>query len=279
LRVKTRVKAGRRGAPSRTTAMLLIPAMVITAGFLLWFGVKVTGQLLFSRNPAFTLRRLIIRSDSPVTEDYIRGKKGISEGVNLFSFSIRSIRDEFLRGAPNFKSMEIIRIMPDTLSVEVTERTPVARIGREGGFVVDGEGFVFGPRSRKQNLPVVVGYKGALLRPGDRIKGNAADAVKILNLCDSSPLGTDVVITGIDVSGGFTGQNDDMQIYLASKTVVDFWWPRQGAKGLSADKDLEERLLVLRGVVRRAAKEGKRLRTVNLALDSYKENCPVIYWD
>jgi len=279
LSVRTRVKARKRGAPSRAAMLLLLPATAVAAGLLVWLGVRFAGGLLFSRNPAFTLSRLIIRGDSPVTEDYIRGKQGIREGVNLFLFNIRSIREEFLRGAPNFKRMDIVRILPDTLSIEVTERTAVARIGREGGFVVDGDGFVFGPRARQASLPVIVGYRGPLLRPGDRIKGNAGDAVRILGFCDGSPLGADLLISGIDVSGNFTGLADDMQIYLASKTVVDFWWPRHGSKGQSPDRQMEDRLRVLRGVMRRAAKDGKRPRTVNLALENYRENCPVVFWD
>jgi len=278
-RVTTRGKKRKKADASRMAAFLVVPLLVLTAGLLLWFGIKVAGEMLFSRNPAFTINRLIVKSESPVTEEYIRGKKGIREGTNLFSFSSSDVRAEFLRGAPNFKSMDITRILPDTLSVVVAERVPLAAIGRRGGFVVDHEGFVFGPKVRKQNLPVIVGYRGPLLRPGDRIEGIAAEAVKILSLCDTTALGADLVISGIDISGGFTGKEDDMQLHLAGETIVDFWWPRRGPKGYSPANELRGRLEFLRGVLNRAAKEGLRPRTINVALETYEENCPVVFWD
>jgi hypothetical protein len=278
LKVGTRGKTRPVFKSPQVAAFLLVPALAVTAIFLLWFVLKISGELLFSRNPAFTITRLDIQGSSPVIRDYIVGKQNIREGVNLFAFDVGEIREEFLRAAPSFKSMRIQRILPGTLTVKVVEREPLARIGRKGGFVVDREGFVFGPRVRKQNLPYIVGYKGPLLKPGGRIQSAGRDAVAVLDICRGTPLGEDIVITAIDVGGGFSGKDDDMQLYLAGDTVVSFWWPRRGPKGFSTARELRERLLFLRGVLKRARRRG-RPRTVNLTLESYKQNCPVTFWN
>lgn len=275
LKVNTRLETQTRTRMSRVAAFVLIPVVIIIAGFFMWKCCRLAGELLFLKNDRFTIRNLEIKIDLVVPRDFIRGKKKIREGMNLFGFNIRKVRDEFLRGAPNFKSMEISRHLPDTLKIEVIERTPLARIGRSGYLVVDNDGSVFGLRLGKRNLTIIMGYKGPRLKPGDKIRGPARDAMDVLDICEKTALGREVVITGIDVRGGFEGRDDALRLYLAGKTRVDLWWHRREHKNISPYEDLHRRLLCLRDVVRDARRKKKPLKTVNLTLDSYMVNCPI----
>lgn len=277
LNVSTRSRARKRANPVEFGRALVWPAGVALVLAVLWLGFRAIGALLFTRNDQFTIRQLQIETDDVVALGYIRDKQNIQEGVNLFGFSARNLRREFLQAAPNYKSLEVVRLLPDTLKITLVPREPLARIGRRGGFVVDAEKRIFGYRGDKDALPAVIGYRGPMLTPGDRISGLAADGVTAINLCREIDVGRELAIQGVDVRGGFAGKPDDLRLYLADDITVDLWWDREG--GRSGVEDLRNRLVHLRGIARDARKRRKRLKMVNLTLNAYPNNTPVTYWN
>jgi len=276
-RAKLNVRMGGRKGRGRIrmAVFILVPTVMAAACALIWLAAHTAVRALFSRNEAFTLTRLEIGEGGVVLQDFIKGKKKIREGVNLFSFSARELREEFLRDAPSFKSLEIRRHLPGTLVVDAIERSPLARIGRRGHFVVDGEGFVFSLGGRKRHLPEITGYRGPKLKPAARLQGLARDAVTLLDVCRQSGIGAEVVLTSVDVSGGFGARENAVRLTLDQGTTVLFWWRRRRGRGDAPCPDLQNRLLYLRGVLRRAREQGGRPpRLVNLTLDTYKSNIP-----
>jgi len=276
------VRLGRRGVGKDPAARLAIwTGTAVVAMLGLWLACRWLVAALFSDNSRYQIAQLDIRGGDDLVTYFIRDRKGIREGNNLFSANLGDIRDEFLRQryAARYRSMEISRILPDTLRVEVVERIPIARLGLRGGLAADKDGFVFGlaAGSRQQlRLPAIVGLGGLAFRPGDRLQKGALDAVTVLDVCDKAGLGRDVGITEIDVSGGFAGQPDDMRMLLAGGTEVRLWWPRKPPPE-AALNDLRDRLLYLRAILQRCRREGRRLKAVNLTLESYQMNCTVRY--
>ena len=274
---------GRRGpaGPDRTGLFVLLAALgaaVIVVGWLAW---RWAGEALFSKNSIYKIVNLEIRGGGDLAAYFIREKKGIREGSNLFAVDVGDIRDEFLRQryASKYKSMEITRLLPDTLRVDVVERVPLARVGRRGTLMADNDGFVFSAGANaRENLPVLTGYSGAPLRPGDRLQGGPMDAITVLDLCEKTGVGRDVATSEINVRGGFAGKRDDLQLLLDGQTEVLLWWPRRDPQPAASREDLRERLLYLRAIVMRAKQDGKRLKQVNLTLESYKNNCPVTFY-
>ncbi|MDA0990404.1 MAG: hypothetical protein O3A51_06595, partial [Verrucomicrobia bacterium] len=177
---------------------------------------------------------------------------------------------------PNYRSMDITRVLPDSLRISMTPREPIARIGRTGGFVVDRDRTVFGYRGDKSGLPTMLGYRGPMLTPGDRVTGQTADAILVIDVARSMDLGSELVIEGVDVRGRFRGRPDDMRIYLEGEIIVDLWWKR--GQGESGEADLRARLEYLRGILRKTDQQRNRVKKVNLTLDSYETNTPVEYW-
>jgi len=271
---------GRRRVPASPTTRLLVVGGLVAAAFVGWLTWRWLVGVLFIRNPAYQIANLEIRGGGELASYFIREKKGITEGTNIFAFSIAEIREEFLsqRYSSKYKSMEISRILPDTLRVEVIGRVPLARLAYSGNLVADAEGWVFGVgTSGKPTLPVITGYGGAPLRPGDRVQGGLRDALTMLDLLEKTGIGRDILITTVDVRGGFSGKRDDMKLIVNGETEVILWWPRREPQG--GTENLRERLMVLRTILRSARQEGRRLRTVNLSLEDYKANCPVTYWE
>lgn len=110
------------------------------------------------------LRQLSSYGDDP--QDLIRISVG---STNLFSLDLAKIRKK-LEQVPEIESVKVRRILPNTLSISITERTPVAVLGKRNSFLlVDQEGVVI-RRSRSLKItgmiPVIYGYKGPAPAPG-----------------------------------------------------------------------------------------------------------------
>lgn len=269
--------SAQRDASTRRLAVFVLASTVIAGIAVLgWLGLRGFGKLLFLENDRFKLVKLDIKSGEVITEDLIREYTNIKEGMNLFGFDIGEVRDNFMRGVHNVKTMEISRRMPDTIKIEVMERTPLARIGKNENLMIDDAGFVFAlPGRRQRNEPLITGYRGPTLKPGDMVQGLARDAMWMLDACQKTGIDNEVAIVGIDVRGEFSGRDDAIRLHLADGTKVDFWWRRQEYKGLSPSDDLRERLLFLRAVLRRAKRAGASGQIVDLTLDSYKSHTTV----
>jgi cell division septal protein FtsQ len=271
--------AGAHSPGYRLAVLVLVP--VVLAGLVvgLWFGARWSGRMLFSRNDRFRIARLDITAGQVITAPLIREYTGLQEGLNLFAADIGAIRRTLLRRTPVVRSMTISRLLPDTLTIEIVERQAVARLGRRGSLVVDGSGMIFSRRDGQRHLPVLVGLSEGRMKPGERVQGAGRDAAWLLDLCEQTGIDRDVVVSAIDVRGGFSGREDALRLYLSGGTTVDLWWDRSGGAAASEDR-LRNRLLFLRGLLRRAAKERRTLRTVNLTLEDYTRNCPVTpSWD
>ena len=141
---------------------------------------------MFRQNDRFTLTRFTVTSADG--KGWWHGKEeavlchlsepddgpgdsiSISVGsTNLFSLDLEKIRLKLER-VPEVESVKVRRILPNTLSVNITERTPAAVLGKRGAFLlVDQEGIVI-RRSRCLKitgmLPVIYGYRSAIPAPG-----------------------------------------------------------------------------------------------------------------
>lgn len=256
-----------------------IPVGILVALGLVVLGIRETGALLFSRNDAFLIRTLTLNTDDPVALSYLQGKRAIQKGANLFAFDIGDVREDFLRHSPNYRGIKLTRTLPDTLAVEVVPRQPLAVLSRRNGFAVDAEGCVFGQRSAPDTLPLISGYQGPFLNPGQRVQGLTADAVRLLDVWLNADHDHEMVVREVDVRGGFAGAKDTLRVTLTGDTVVDLAWQRSLGRGPVEREDLQSRILFLRGLLRRAEADGKRVKRVDLSLDDYRRQSVVENWN
>jgi len=263
----------KRSVMPRVALSLLCVAM---AALLCWLTFRAASGRLFSRNPMYEIASLEIDSTSSVVNEFIRGELNIRTGGNLFGFDIQNARNTFLRFAPNFRSMEITRVLPSTLKVSLVERQPVAQIGQRGGYAVDIEKRVFNKRNRKQTLPVIFGYKGPILKPGDQVSGLAAHAISVIDAISRIDTAGVIDVLGIDVGGRNDARPDALRLYLDGDITVDLWWKRT-KEGASND-DLHRRISDLVAMITRSAKANKKLKVVTLITEDVTKNA-VTYWD
>ncbi len=166
---------------------------------------------------------------------------------------------------PVVESVHLERRLPHTLVVRVKERLPVARVaGRQVQrypFVVDRYGIVLPPRQSSSGLPLIKGLDVDLRLGVPVDHPDVKNALKIIALCDSiGYLRTYVQIESLDVK-----YSDFIDMRL--KGGIRVRMPRFS---------LKPKLQNLATIIKIANGQGRRVKEVDLTLDSAK--APVSYY-
>ena len=141
-------------------ALLLIAAVIAAV----LFAVFGAAKLLFTANPRFQLRETRVSGPGYWKEhpEELARRIKLKKGVNLFALDLRAVRKQ-IREIPNVDNCSVMRVLPDTLVINIVERVPRAILGRaRSPWLVDGNAVVI-PRSQfgKQlgHLPVIKDVK------------------------------------------------------------------------------------------------------------------------
>jgi hypothetical protein len=262
LKVKTRLRGKGQAASYRLAVFVLVPTVLIAAGVLAGFGVRAAARRLFLNNARYTITKLDIEvaEGAVITRTLIQEYTRVRTGLNLFAVEIGEIRRNFLRHAHNVKSMEISRRLPDTLSLVVTERTPLARLvqRRERDLALDREGYVFALRSKGKSLPAVRASGGTRLRPGSRVEGMARSALQVIDACENPMLG--IRVKAVDI-----GNEEYLVLHLDGQKTVPFSWDRMGERTPRASRALARKLEWLAAALRTS--EGRRQSKLDATFD------------
>lgn len=146
-----------------------------------WLGVNVFVEHFFTRNKSYEVRVVEVNTDGVMTRDEVLAKTGIREGLNIFSLNLESAQGA-LSGIPEIQSARVERILPDTVTIQIVARRPVAWVAphdtgsdpsaMENACLVDAEGVMIKPQgfeSSYTRLPVVYGVPTEQWRAGDKI--------------------------------------------------------------------------------------------------------------
>jgi cell division septal protein FtsQ len=243
-----------------------IPFAAIAAVACIYFLVCKTGELLFWDNPAYTIRKVDIRIEGQaITAGHVREYTGIGEGTNLFAINLGRVQADFLRKTPHARSIVLQRKLPDTVAIMVTERMPLARLGRGSALGVDRDGHVFSLRGGPREYPAITGCPEGFLRPGARVDQPVLNAIEVIDACNRVKAGELVKIASVDVSS-----RESLDMYLAAGEKVRINWTGMGAP-VTADgrREIEKKIGHLADVLRADEERGRRV--VNLDL-TYGDN-------
>jgi hypothetical protein len=264
--VRTKKRKGGESTPVARRSVTIILLLLIIGGIL--FGIKEglewIGHKLYAENQRFEIQHLVISCDGKLTEDYIREASGLHEGMNLWEFSFEDIEEKLL-SVSRIESVYLERKLPSTLMVKVKERVPVARIsGRHVSkypFMVDRFGYVLPHRRNLADLPLIQGLDMDLVLGQPVGHADVDVALKIIGICDGSGyLRNYVRIKTLDLK-----YSDYIDIRLYGDIRVRM--PRFS---------LKPKLQNLATVIKIANGQGRRVKEVDLTLDSAK--VPVTYY-
>lgn len=265
--VRTKKRKGAEKGVIAQRTFVVIMVLVILAAILIGIGLgfKWIERKLFAENPRFRIQHLEISCDGNLREEQIREYTGLSEDLNLFSFTFDEIKEK-LKKVPVVESVELQRELPSTLYVRVKERVPVARIMIKNYKIprlLDRYGVVLPPRASASlaQLPLIKGLD-ADVRTGSPVENRDIDyALEIIGLCESKKyLHNQIPIESLDIK-----YSDFIDMRLIGGTRVRM--PRF---------QLESKLFYLASVIEFSKSQGKRVKEIDLTLDT--EKAPVRYY-
>ncbi len=147
--------------------------LVLVVVGVLYAAKSAIHQAFFNANPQFTLKTVDVEIvKGGFDRDYILGKLAFVGGKdNLFAIDPRQTRIDILND-PLVQEIEVRRLIPDTISLTVFGRTPVAQLVQSGGQLIDAEGIVLNPSSKRETetLPIITGVPDAQsIAPGTKL--------------------------------------------------------------------------------------------------------------
>ena len=233
----------KHGTAQRTAVIVLVGVAAAGGALLAYLGLRAAGRSLFSENPAFAITRIDVKAGNDASRKLAKEYTRLAEGMNIFAFNIRDVREFVLRRAHGFKAISISRRLPGTVEVEVVERMPLARLGPQGNLVADSEGKVFALTAGAAALPLILGYPNAQLQPGLNLAGASAAALQVLELCSDPRVYLDIESIRIDRPGRLV-----LTITSAGarKEVENFAWAGMGQRTPGSREALRQKVLLLK---------------------------------
>ncbi|MES2595910.1 MAG: FtsQ-type POTRA domain-containing protein [Verrucomicrobiota bacterium] len=114
--------------------------------------LKITVREAFLKNPQFSLKQVVVRTEGPVTAERIVRTSAITHGMNLLTVNMREIQGRIMT-LPAVRSVKITRDYEGRLTIVVKQRQPVAwielpKLGMKSrqaeiGHFIDAEGVTF----------------------------------------------------------------------------------------------------------------------------------------
>jgi cell division septal protein FtsQ len=114
--------------------------------------LKITVREAFLKNPQFSLKQVVVRTEGPVTAQKIVRTSALTHGMNLLTVNMREIQGRIMT-LPQVRSVKITRDYEGRLTLEVKQRQPLAwiecpKLGMiarqpDTGHFIDAEGVTF----------------------------------------------------------------------------------------------------------------------------------------
>ena len=167
-------------------------------------GIFFGARYFLLNDPFFTVTSITINGQNDIS--FVGGRKKLNDmylGRNMFSIDLDHATVMIAESFPQLKSVEVRRIMPNTLDVDVVIRRPVAVIGTGNKVIVDREAVVVTPTRTPVDLVRITGINFFLSkpRPGEKIEARQViQALSLLDLLDRKNITQRYDVEEIDIS-------------------------------------------------------------------------------
>lgn len=110
-------------------------------------------------SPIFNIKNIEVKNNQKISSEQIISLSGVKLDENTFKYSKRDIKKKIKENA-YIDSVKITRGLPDTLKIEVKERTAKLMLLYGNAYVyINNQGYILEISDEKAKLPVLKGYK------------------------------------------------------------------------------------------------------------------------
>lgn len=181
--------------------------MVLILVTLVWT-VATEAYEVFAKATFFKLERIEVSRMRQLSRDEIVSLTGAKLGDSLLKLELQHVAEQ-LEKNPWIEKLKVRRRFPGTLSIEITERVPVAIVNMGYLYYLDAKGEIFKPLTEGDRLdfPVLTGItEEDLLKDADGTKQMLTTALGIMDLLKKGSVFrlNDVSEIHLDKGYGFT---------------------------------------------------------------------------
>ena len=200
-RIKKKNK-GLFGGILKFIKLTAVIALIIPVLYLIDKGYGfMSDSLNFSRLDSYLrVHSVRIKGNSFITEDELSPFIQMTEGHNILLVDIKDIANKLKRHAW-IKDVSVRKEFPDTILVDISERTPSVYVNNNGDlYLADEEGVILGDKADNLlNLPVVYGVNLPKMSVGNKTRvEELLPAIEVKRDLASIPW-IDISTTGIEV--------------------------------------------------------------------------------
>lgn len=234
-----------------------------------YLGGKECLRRFLWENPDYYLAEVRVSTDGTLSHEQVRTTAKIEVGRNIFTIDLAKAREELDR-LPQVERVELQRVLPNRIDVNITERRPIAWVVEKAGedptvsaksFLVDSRGVAMRIRAKLPeylSLPVIVGVSSENLVLGQRVRSYEMQAA--LDLIRFNRDNTRFQPRTLDISKGYCVVVTDQ---LRRKVTF-------ATEGVDRQVDRLIRYLDF------SEANGKQIQAVNLIVE---RNTPVVFAD
>lgn len=208
---KTRFKKNKKGLLGgilRFIKLAVIIAAIVPALYLIDKGYKTLAGVSNWIAPAYIdsylkVRSIRIKGNSFVTEDALAPYLQSVQDHNILFVDIKDLANK-IKKLPWVKDVMVRRALPDTIYIDISERTPAVYVNDNGNlYLADEEGIILGDKTDNLlNLPVVYGLNLPKMSQENKIPVEGLlPAIEAKREITSIPW-IDISTTGIEVEEG-----------------------------------------------------------------------------
>lgn len=127
--------------------------------FLFIFLLAITATIIYIGwySTLLTVKKIEVRGNQVVSQDSILELAQVAPNIQLLRLNV-SQTSQRIKTISQIKSVDVRRGWPETLVIEVVERTPLAVTDiPEGRYLIDESGMAYQPVTPDANLPLIFG--------------------------------------------------------------------------------------------------------------------------
>ena len=122
--------------------------------FKLLFLVAMAAALVLGATVFFQVEHIVVTGNSRYTQQAVINATGIDLGDNLFGVSKTHVSQNIRRRLPYVQAVQVLRRLPNTVSITVTESAAAAQLEGEGGWLINASGKLLEQANGEQVLTV-----------------------------------------------------------------------------------------------------------------------------
>ena len=182
--------------------------------------ILIAGAIIFmTTTPIFNIKNINIIGNEQVSNDQIISLSGVKVDTNIFKNSKLKIAKNIKQNS-YIKEAVIKRKLPDTIQIEIEEKTKVFMLQFVNGYAyIDNQGYILEISSQNIDIPIIKGY---ITSEEDIVEGNRLYdedlekleiALRILQAFKDTEI--DMSITNIDIT-----DKQEYTLYIESEKKV-----------------------------------------------------------